>query len=196
MNNSIFGFYYFTFSAFFKLLDSCIFSSEFPSQGSATSLSVFLSQTLFIFSFIFAVASSFYYNYIRFLWLKMWQTSYSYLWGFTAEIYIAIYLSIYLGLTAINTSCVVGHQGWLAGYQATCDLGKSALTKVVKLLYKLLPVLRIISGLPLSSKRRSREVSQTKMFRLNYKTQDILLEQKTLQRSLSDQNVSKDYSLS
>jgi len=34
-----------------------------------------------------------------------------------------------LGLTAINTSCVVGHQGWLAGYQATCDLGKSALTK-------------------------------------------------------------------
>ena len=35
-----------------------------------------------------------------------------------------------LGLSAINTSCVVGHKGWLAGYQATMDLGKSALTKV------------------------------------------------------------------
>ena len=37
---------------------------------------------------------------------------------------------LFLGLSAINTSCVVGHKGWLAGYQATMDLGKSALTKV------------------------------------------------------------------
>ena len=35
-----------------------------------------------------------------------------------------------LGLNAINASAVVGHKGWLAGYQTTFDIGKSAITKV------------------------------------------------------------------
>lgn len=34
-----------------------------------------------------------------------------------------------LGLSAINTSAVVGHKGWLAGYNTTFDIGKSTLTK-------------------------------------------------------------------
>lgn len=34
-----------------------------------------------------------------------------------------------LGLSAINASAVVGHKGWLAGYNTTFDIGKSALTK-------------------------------------------------------------------
>jgi voltage-dependent anion channel protein 2 len=34
-----------------------------------------------------------------------------------------------LGLTAINATAVVGHKGWLAGYQTCFDLSKSAVTK-------------------------------------------------------------------
>jgi voltage-dependent anion channel protein 2 len=34
-----------------------------------------------------------------------------------------------LGLSAINATAVVGHKGWLAGYQTCFDLGKSAITK-------------------------------------------------------------------
>jgi len=34
-----------------------------------------------------------------------------------------------LGLSAINASGVVGHKGWLAGYNTTFDIGKSTLTK-------------------------------------------------------------------
>jgi len=34
-----------------------------------------------------------------------------------------------LGLSAINASAVVGHKGWLAGYNTTFDIGKSTLTK-------------------------------------------------------------------
>ena len=34
-----------------------------------------------------------------------------------------------LGLSAINATAVVGHGGWLAGYQTCFDLGKSAVTK-------------------------------------------------------------------
>jgi voltage-dependent anion channel protein 2 len=34
-----------------------------------------------------------------------------------------------MGLTALNCSAVVGHKGWLAGYNTTFDIGKSALTK-------------------------------------------------------------------
>merc|ERR1712110_92180 len=35
-----------------------------------------------------------------------------------------------LGLTALNASAVMGHKGWLAGYQTSFDLAKSAVTKV------------------------------------------------------------------
>jgi voltage-dependent anion channel protein 2 len=35
-----------------------------------------------------------------------------------------------LGLSALNASAVVGHKGWLAGYQTTFDISKSAITKV------------------------------------------------------------------
>ena len=34
-----------------------------------------------------------------------------------------------LGLTALNASAVMGHKGWLAGYQTSFDLAKSAVTK-------------------------------------------------------------------
>jgi len=34
-----------------------------------------------------------------------------------------------LGLSAINASAVMGHKGWLAGYNTTFDIGKSTLTK-------------------------------------------------------------------
>ena len=34
-----------------------------------------------------------------------------------------------LGLSAINATAVVGHKGWLAGYQTCFDLTKSAVTK-------------------------------------------------------------------
>merc|ERR1711936_776217 len=34
-----------------------------------------------------------------------------------------------LALNALNASAVVGHGGWLAGYQTCFDLGKSAVTK-------------------------------------------------------------------
>merc|ERR1712098_692777 len=34
-----------------------------------------------------------------------------------------------LGLTNLNASAVVGHKGWLAGYQTCFDLTKSAVTK-------------------------------------------------------------------
>ena len=34
-----------------------------------------------------------------------------------------------LGLTALNASAVMGHRGWLAGYQTRLDLAKSAVTK-------------------------------------------------------------------
>merc|ERR1712128_112397 len=34
-----------------------------------------------------------------------------------------------LALSAINATAVVGHKGWLAGYQTCFDLGKSAVTK-------------------------------------------------------------------
>merc|ERR1712045_669008 len=34
-----------------------------------------------------------------------------------------------LGLTALNATAVMGHKGWLAGYQTSFDLGKSAVTK-------------------------------------------------------------------
>jgi len=34
-----------------------------------------------------------------------------------------------LGLSALNASAVVGHKGWLAGYQTTFDISKSAITK-------------------------------------------------------------------
>merc|ERR1712226_1507683 len=34
-----------------------------------------------------------------------------------------------LGLSAINATAVVGHAGWLAGYQTSFDLAKSAVTK-------------------------------------------------------------------
>merc|ERR1711915_13887 len=34
-----------------------------------------------------------------------------------------------LGLSAINASAVVGHKGWLAGYQTCFDIAKSAVTK-------------------------------------------------------------------
>merc|ERR1719495_691621 len=34
-----------------------------------------------------------------------------------------------LGLTAVNGSVVVGHKGWLIGYQTCFDLAKSTLTK-------------------------------------------------------------------
>jgi len=34
-----------------------------------------------------------------------------------------------LGLSAINATAVVGHKGWLAGYQTCFDLSKSAVTK-------------------------------------------------------------------
>jgi len=37
--------------------------------------------------------------------------------------------SMDLGLTALDMDCVVGHKGWLAGYNTTFDLGKSTLTK-------------------------------------------------------------------
>merc|ERR1711874_405700 len=33
------------------------------------------------------------------------------------------------GLSAINATAVVGHKGWLAGYQTCFDLTKSAVTK-------------------------------------------------------------------
>merc|ERR1712096_537314 len=36
-----------------------------------------------------------------------------------------------LGLSAINATAVVGHKGWLAGYQTCFDLGKSAATDFV-----------------------------------------------------------------
>ena len=34
-----------------------------------------------------------------------------------------------LGLSAINATAVVGHKGWLAGYQTCFDITKSAVTK-------------------------------------------------------------------
>ena len=34
-----------------------------------------------------------------------------------------------LGLTALNASAVMGHKGWLAGYQTCFDITKSAITK-------------------------------------------------------------------
>jgi len=34
-----------------------------------------------------------------------------------------------MALSAINASAVVGHKGWLAGYQTSFDIGKSALVK-------------------------------------------------------------------
>jgi len=34
-----------------------------------------------------------------------------------------------LGLSAINATAVVGHKGWLAGYQTCFDISKSAITK-------------------------------------------------------------------
>merc|ERR1712211_89873 len=34
-----------------------------------------------------------------------------------------------LGLSALNASAVMGHNGWLAGYQTCFDLTKSAITK-------------------------------------------------------------------
>ena len=34
-----------------------------------------------------------------------------------------------LGLTALNATAVMGHKGWLAGYQTCFDLTKSAVTK-------------------------------------------------------------------
>lgn len=34
-----------------------------------------------------------------------------------------------LGLTTLNASAVMGHKGWLAGYQTSFDLAKSAVTK-------------------------------------------------------------------
>ena len=34
-----------------------------------------------------------------------------------------------LGLTALNASAVMGHKGWLAGYQTSFDIAKSAVTK-------------------------------------------------------------------
>merc|ERR1712079_535879 len=34
-----------------------------------------------------------------------------------------------LGLTALNASAVMGHKGWLAGYQTSFDIAKSTVTK-------------------------------------------------------------------
>lgn len=41
----------------------------------------------------------------------------------------AITSDVDLGLSAINATAVVGHKGWLAGYQTCFDLSKSAVTK-------------------------------------------------------------------